>query len=152
MTEVQTPPPAAPDAPVAPETVKLFHTGKGFGPMSTSAGWLRPGESIDAPVALAEKLCRAYKHIRLAKDVIPGSDPRAVAENVKLKAEVEKLTKQLEEVKGDGTKAIADLEQKLALADAGDKAALQGVVRDFLAADSKKALEALQEKHKDIVA
>ncbi len=159
-----------PETQAAPsgKSVLIFHTGKGFGPMKTAAGPLLPGTSLEVPEELAAKLTRVYKHIKLASDIIPGgaADPRVAQENAMLKAELEKLSKQLADVNENGPKAIKaaqdeadaakaealEANRKLNLAEAGDKVVLQGVVREFLEADSKKALEALQEKHKDIVA
>lgn len=132
----------APPAAAAVPTVLIFHTGKGNGPMETAAGVLRPGASLEVPEPLAEKLCAAYKHIKLAKDVIPGgaADPRIAAENAMLKAEIAKLTKQLEDApKGDAAALQAQVND------------LQGRLAEFLNAD-KKTLAGLQEKHADAAA
>lgn len=93
----------------AAEKVLIFHIGKGHGPMETADGILRPGASLEVSEALAAKLTGAYKHVKLAKDVIPGgaADPKVAAENVALKAEIAKLAKQLEDLKSKDVKAEA---------------------------------------------
>ncbi len=86
----------------------IFHTGKGHGPMVTKFGTITPGASLQVPAELAAKLCAAYRHIKLAKDVIPGitADPKVAEENAKLKAEIERLAKELEGAKGEGKTAL----------------------------------------------
>ena len=129
---------------VAEESVLIFHTGKGHGPMSTAAGDLLPGQSLDVPAALAARLTGAYAHIKLAKDVIPGggADKRTLAENVALKAEIAALAKKLEDAAAAAPTPAA----------AGERIAkLEDIVRAFLAAGSKKDMEALQAEHADAV-
>jgi len=164
--------------PAGDELVRIFHTGKGHGPMSTASGDLLPGQSLEVPEALAAKLTAAYKHVKLAKDVIPGGfDPKVARENAMLKAEIDKLTaalgvakeedsKELVELRAQFDKAWADLlaektalEGKLVDAEKAkleavpaDVAALKAALAEFLGAGSKKDLEGLQAKHKDILA
>lgn len=116
------------------DTVRIFHSGKDHGPMNTAAGVLKPGESLPVPKALAEKLTAAYPHIKLASDIIPGSG-EAEAESKKLKAELGEAKKIIE---------AGQAADKLATAHRG---ALEEALGEFLAAGSKKDLDALKEKH-----
>lgn len=134
------------------EMVQIFHTGKGYGPLQTAVGVLTPGASMPCPSELAEKLVGAYKHVRYAKDIVPGggaADPAIAAERDALKKQVAVLEKQLGEINEQGPKAVA-------AAEAAEKAALEKVadltarLQEFLQAD-KKSLDALKEKHADAV-
>lgn len=145
----------------AEKTILIFHTGKGNGPMSTSSGPLLPGQSLEVPESLAAKLTAAYKHIKYAKDIIPGGgqDPRIARENAMLKKEIERLGKELGDINEQGPKAIeaakaeGAAEGAKALEEANAKIAdLQARLKDFLEAKDKKGLEALQEKHAEAVA
>ncbi len=143
------------------DKVLIYHTGASHGPLDTSAGRLAPGQSLAVPAALAEKLLQAYPHIKRASDLL-GGGPKAAALAADEKA---KLEATIEQLKKDGTAAIekaeqgekaalekvAELEKAAAEAVPADVSALHGVIREFLAAGSKKDLEALQEKHKDSV-
>jgi regulator of replication initiation timing len=130
------PTPSAAPAAEAEKLVRIFHTGRGHGPMHTAKGVLTAGAWLDVPEALAEKLTRVYKHVRLAKDVIPGGlpDPKLVAENEALKLEIAKLGEQLKDKPSDERVS-----------------ALEAAAKDFLGAESKKDLDALKEKHAALV-
>lgn len=116
------------------DTIRIFHAGKEEGPMHTAAGILKPGESLEVPKALGEKLIAAYKHVKLAADVIPGA---AAAQD-----EAKALRKQL---KAAEEASIAD--GKVLTANAERIGALEAALGEFLSAGSKKDLDALKEKH-----
>lgn len=87
-------------APAAEEKkVLIFHTGKGHGPMDTGHGIIAPGTTLKVPEHCSKKLCAAYRHIKLASDIVPEgvTDPKLEAENAKLKAEIKRLEALLKE-------------------------------------------------------
>jgi hypothetical protein len=104
------------------EKVLVFHTGKGHGPMDTQFGVLNPGASLKVGKELAAKLCKAYHHIKLAADVIPGLtvDPKMIEENAKLKAEVKRLEAELAKREG-AEKALLEQVEELRAAAAEKK-------------------------------
>lgn len=100
---------------------------QGAGPMDTAHGKIMPGGALSLPESLAKKIVGAYRHIKLASDVVPGA-----GEGVALAAEKAKLQAQVKE-----------LEAKLKGAD--EQAA--AVVKDLLGAENKKDLDVLKAKY-----
>lgn len=159
MTKTQEPPKA--DAEKKEEKqVLIHHKGEGYGPMDTAHGRLSAGQTLLVPASIAKKLVAAYRHVQLASDIIPGGAKAAgdaATEKSALQAQVKKLEASLVDSNTSEKSAlekVAALEAELEEVKIGHKGAedkvngLILVVREFLAADSKKALEALQEKHK----
>lgn len=108
----------------------------GAGPMHTAKGVLNPGQSLSVPESLAKKLTGAYRHIRLASDIIPGQKDAeaAAAEAAALKAQIKELEGKLE-----GNEKAA----------AGRIAELTDLLGKFAGAENKKELDALRAKHAD---
>lgn len=117
------------------ETILLFHTGNGHGPLHTKEGLLRPNESLGVEAARVEGILRAYPHIKRASDIIPAAKGLGAEERAKLEKKIAALEKSLEE-RTPAAEAAAKF---------GD------ALKDFLDAEPK-ALKALQEKHKDLLA
>lgn len=159
--------------------ITLYHTGSAHGPIDTAAGRLAPGLSLPVPEALAERLLVAYPFIKRTSDLVPGGAKEAAAskaEKTKLEGGLAKALSDLAasneakaKLEADAKASIEECdkqrlaaleranlaEEALAKAAPADFAAalgdLQAIVREFLAAGSKKDLEALQAKHKDAV-
>lgn len=121
---------------------------QGAGPMDTGHGRVLPGGSLEVPESLAKKLVGAYRHIKLASDIIPGQKDKeaAAAESASLKEKIAALEAQISELQGDDTNAKQIEALKAREAD------LVGRLQEFLDAKDKKSLEALQEKHAEAVA
>lgn len=146
--------------------VSVFHKGESYGPLDTTAGRLAPQQSLKVPESLGKKLVGAYKHIIYTSDIVPESkkDEKAAAdEKAKLGASIKALEKELDEAKTEHTKIVAELDKretaireekkKIAKADESAKESqgkLAAALDEFLKAGSKKDLDALQAKHKDI--
>lgn len=102
---------------------------QGNNSLSTSKGLLRPNQSLELPESEANRLTK-YKSVVKASDITPsiGRAENLQAENAKLKGQISGLNKEISDLGGKNS----ELDAKL---------------KEFLAAGSKKDLEALQEKH-----
>lgn len=124
----------AQEAPVQAEKL-IAILNQGAGPMHTAHGVLlgNSANTLSVPESLAKKLCDAYKFVKRVSEIIPGATPVDAAVNARLQGEVVAIGAQLKAAQDQ----VTDLTARL---------------QEFLAADSKKALEALQAKHGDAVA
>ena len=152
-------------------TVRMFHTGGIYGPLDTEYGRLSPGGSLKVSPELAKKFTRAYKHVKLASDVIPAEkDSEATGDAKKDAEKIAALTKDVEELdkRGEkmGEKFGEDIEKKDAsLKDRDEKIELlfselndlrgshkdaRALIGEFLKVSDKK-LKDLQKKHADVL-
>lgn len=154
-----------------PEMIKLVNTGRGdMQILSGPNGTLFAGSknSIEVPKELADKLRRAYPHVKNILDIFPDSPnvDAMKAENAALKAKaaaLEKLLDASDKAKGEAAAAFAgekaeavaswtkehtDLTAKIAEQGAAI-ADLSAKLEDFRAAKNKADIEAIKAKHEE---
>ena len=148
--------------------VRIFHTGGIYGPLDTGNGRLEPGRYLDVKPELSKKLVGAYKHVKLASDVIPGAKSGGSSKESDKK--VEALTKEVDDLNKRGEEmgerfgevvekndaALKDIGEKCKALDAlyaqseKNKKGLEGVLAEFLKVSDKK-LKDLQKKHANVL-